>query len=510
MTTTHTTSHAGKRAATHTRAAPPSDPQPAALRRCAGRGSPASGLPSRRGIATVWGLASMGLLLTVAALVVDGAMLYTSHADLQIAADSGALAGASALTTDPELARERAIAYAAKNFANGETVSITESDIELGDWNAEDRSFTVLTGEDEIYADAVRVTAGLTEARGNPLRMAFAQAFGVGEADVEASAIAVYRPRDIVLVLDLSGSMNFDSQIRHIPYLGRDAIEDGLYQIWQELGGHTYGSMNFETRYISSNDDSYVRWKLGLHNEPYPYPSGSWNDYINYVQGDGQLRNNGYQKDYGMLTFMNYLLEKRRHSNHTPDLWQVSAQPITAVKGSVDIFLDFVEEIATEDRVGLAIYTAPNGHGLLEHGLTDNIEIVRNTTWRRQAGHYHGSTNIGAGLEVGRLELEANGRDGTLKTLVLLTDGQANLPGNSSAARAYALEQAQYAADAGYPIAAISLGANADTDLMEQIAEISGGASFHVPGGQSVQQYEAELIEVFRRIARERPLRLVN
>jgi hypothetical protein len=38
----------------------------------------------------------------------------------------------------------------------------------------------------------------------------------------------------------------------------------------------------------------------------------------------------------------------------------------------------------------------------------------------------------------------------------------------------------------------------------------SGGEHFHVPGGDSVAAYEEELIEVFRRIARERPLRLVN
>ena len=466
--------------------------------------------PARRGIATVWGLASMGLLFALAALVVDGALLYTSQADLQNAADSSALAGASALTINPVLARQRAIEYAGMNVANGEPVVLTNSDIELGDWNNENRTFTLLTGADEVYADAVRVTAGLTEAGGNPLTLAFAQVFGPGEADVRASAIAVYRPRDIVLVLDLSGSMNFDSQIRHIPYLGEQAIEDNLYEIWQELGAHTYGTMDFETRYISSNDDWYVKQQLGLTNEPYPYPSGSWADYINYVQGSSRLRYNGYKKEYGYMTFMNYLLERRRGRNQTPDLWQVSAQPITAVKDSVDIFLDFIEQIATEDRVGLSVYTSSNGQGFLELALTDDIESIRTTTRHRQAGHYHGATNIGAGLEVGIEELTRNGRDGTLKTLVLLTDGQANLPYGGSNARAYALEQAQIAADAGYPIAAISLGVNADVNLMEGIAEISGGVSFHVPGGQSVEQYEAELIEVFRRIARERPLRLVD
>ncbi len=480
----------------------PTQPRGAARRRVHG--------PARRGIATIWGLASMGLLLGVAALVVDGALLYTSHADLQIAADSGALAGASALTVDPDLARQRAVEYAAKNFAEGQSVELSESNVELGDWNTETRTFTPLTGEDEAFADAVRVTAGLTEAGGNPLTLAFAQVFGQGEVDVRASSIAVYRPRDIVLVLDLSGSMNYDSQVRHIPYLGRDAVEANLYEIWQELGGHTYGNMEFDTRYISTDNDYYVKYYLGLQNVPYPYPSGSWSDYINYVQGSSNLRNNGYKKEYGGLTFMNYLLEKRRSATQTPDLWMASAQPITAVKDSVDIFLDFIDDVATEDQVGLAVYTSSNGNGKLEHGLTDDIETIRTITRHRQAGHYHGSTNIGAGLAVGREELSTNGRDGTLKTIVLLTDGIANLPGSSSYAKQYALEQAQYAADSGYAIMAISLGANVDYNLMQDIADVSGGEHFHIPGGDSVAAYEEELIEVFRRIARERPLRLVN
>jgi Flp pilus assembly protein TadG/uncharacterized protein YegL len=465
---------------------------------------------NRRGIATIWGIASIGLLLTITAVVVDGALMYTSHADLQIAADSAALASVSGLTFDPDTARARAVEYASKNLAAGEAVEIRTEDIEIGKWDTDTRTFTPLAGEEEFTGDAVRVTAGLTEARGNALRMAFAQIFGESTADVEASAIATFRPRDIVLVLDLSGSMNFDSQIRHIPFLGQIAVEANLYEIWQDLGGQTYGNLQFNPTFISTLDDNWVLYQTGLWNVPYPYPGGSWLDYINYVQGDSALAAQGYERRYGMLTFMNYLLDRRRSAAETPDLWQASAQPITAVKDSVDIFLDFVQTNATEDRVGLAIYTSPNGGGLLEHALTDDIAAVRTLTRRRQAGHYHGSTNIGAGLQEARLELEANGRNGTLKTIVLLTDGIANLPGSASDARSFALDQAQAAADAGCVIAAISLGSNVDMDLMEQIATITDGIHFHVPGGQSVADYEADLVEVFRHIARERPLQLVN
>ncbi len=464
----------------------------------------------RRGTVTIWGLMSIGMLLTLAALIVDGSMLYGSQADLQAAADSAALAGASALVISPDEARARAIDYASKNFAHGESVRVLPEDVVLGDWDSETRTFTPLGPEDEPYADAVRVTASLAEDHGNPVTMAFAQVFGTAQADVRASATAIYRPRDIILVIDLSGSMSFDSQIRSIPTFGREYIEGNLHQIWTELGAHTYGNMGFDPVYISSNDRDTVRQQLGLDNVPYPYPSGSWDNYIYYVQTNGVLNRQGYRKKYGGLTFMNYLFAKRRRASQTPDLWMTSHYPLQAVKDSVDIFLDFLRDVATEDRVGLSVYTSTNGGALLESGLTDDLELIRSLTHHRQAGHYQAMTNIGAGLAVGRAELDANGRDGTLKTMILLTDGRANRPYNTSYARQYVIDEAYAAADAGYPIAAISLGAGADVDLMQSVAEISGGVSFHVPGGQSVDQYQAELRQVFETIAARRPLRLVH
>ena len=464
---------------------------------------------SRRGSATIWGVLTAGTLLVTASLVIDGSMLYASHADLQAAADSSALAGASAMAIDPAEVRSRAIDYAAKNRAAGDPVVVYSDDVELGDWNDETKTFTKFVGSDEEMAAAVRVTAKLDTDRGNALRTAFAGMFGDGEIDMQATAIAIYQPRDIVLVLDLSGSMSDDSEIRNIPQLGREAVEANIEQIWHELGSPLYGNMTFETRYISSNSTSTVRGQLGLNNVPYPYPSGSWNDYISYVRNSSTLRYNGYKKDYGMITLINYWMERRPKASQTPDLWMTSQQPLTAVKDAVDVFIDFIQEEASEDWVGLSVYTASNGDAKLEHGLTDNLELIRNTSRQRQAAHYSGPTNIGAGMRVARQELTNNGRRETLKTMIVLTDGIANRPGSTSQARALVEAEAEYAADAGIAITTISLGANAQTDLMDHVAEVTRGVHFNVPGGQSVEQYEQPLRDVFHEIARQRPLRLV-
>lgn len=49
--------------------------------------------------------------------------------------------------------------------------------------------------------------------------LAFGRVFGLSNFDVKATAVAVHRPRDVVIVMDLSGSMRFQSLLG-IPYSG--------------------------------------------------------------------------------------------------------------------------------------------------------------------------------------------------------------------------------------------------------------------------------------------------
>jgi hypothetical protein len=59
-------------------------------------------------------------------------------------------------------------------------------------------------------------------------------------------------------------------------------------------------------------------------------------------------------------------------------------------------------------------------------------------------------------------------------------------------------------------VIAIALGVSADTALMAQVASITGGASFVIPGGRPAAEYEEDLKEVFRQVAADRPLELVQ
>ncbi|MGZ0170790.1 MAG: vWA domain-containing protein [Planctomycetales bacterium] len=116
-------------------------------------------------------------------------------------------------------------------------------------------------------------------------------------------------------------------------------------------------------------------------------------------------------------------------------------------------------------------------------------------------------TNIGGGLKVAREELENNGRQDAYRVIVLMTDGVANRP--SGTAEQWAIDQANLCKTSNIKIMAVALGLGADEDLMLELATITGGTQFIVPGGGTIAEYEAQLMQVFQDIAADRPLKLL-
>lgn len=440
-------------------------------------------------------------VLGMVAFAVDLGYVVTVQTELRRACDSGALAGASMLADGIPEAQAEVRRYVQLNRVGGRDVDDLDMDIDAGVWNPQTRSFTAT---DELPS-AIRVRLAR-----NDQPLFFGRIFGRDSFDVEAESIAMYQPRDIVLVLDYSGSMNDDSALSGIARLGRGPVEANMAQIYAELGSPTFGNMQFTPEYISSTNNTVIKQTLGLTNEPYPYPGGSWDDYINHVKNDAEVNNAGYRRYYGYLTWVDYLQAKRASYNDTPVLWRTSEQPVTALKDGVDVFVSFLQEADTEDRLGLAVYNAANGAAVLESPLTQNLSSVADIVRHRQAGHYDAYTNIGAGLAQGRAELQSNARVGAFKMVVLMTDGVANRPSNPTAAAAYVRSEAAACAAAGIPVVTISLGGSADVALMQEVADTTGGIHFNVPGGQTIEDLENQLKDVFRSIADQKPLKLVK
>lgn len=204
---------------------------------------------TRRGVVAIQIAVCSTVLFGLTALVIDVARLYTTQTELQAAADSAALAAAAQLAggaggTPEELARTSADDFAHRNSATGYSVRVLDNDVEFGRaiYDAGTSKFTFQPGGTNY--DAVRVTVRHTDGQGLvTVPFLFAPILGKNSGQVQARAAALLIPRDIAVVIDLSGSMNDDSELRHYKqYLGeegqwRSGIEVNLRDIWCALDG---------------------------------------------------------------------------------------------------------------------------------------------------------------------------------------------------------------------------------------------------------------------------------
>jgi hypothetical protein len=137
----------------------------------------------RRGAMMVLVGVMLVVLCSMAAFAVDIGLLVVSKTNLGTAADSAALAGASALVEAQTLGdvEKEALKYAKSNEP------LSHTTVSFGKWDPAAKTFTP-----DVYApNAIRVIVERTAARGNPVPLHFAKIFGMGESDITAEAIAV-------------------------------------------------------------------------------------------------------------------------------------------------------------------------------------------------------------------------------------------------------------------------------------------------------------------------------
>ncbi|WP_041534921.1 TadG family pilus assembly protein [Parvularcula bermudensis] len=138
--------------------------------------------------------------LGLSALIVDGSRMRNAYLELEIVAESAALAAAQQLP-DTDAATSAAVDYAETNLdptVYGEVVKA--SDIEFGQYDEASSTFT--SGGD---ATAVKVTARREAERGNSLVTLFGAVIGRKEINLSATAIALldYTEMDPVCILAL-------------------------------------------------------------------------------------------------------------------------------------------------------------------------------------------------------------------------------------------------------------------------------------------------------------------
>lgn len=562
---------------------------------------------ARRGNIILLSAFVITMALAFAAFSIDVGYLAVAKGQLQSAVDAATLAAAMELNPNIDQATvETNVKNAASEVASLNAVGNHSGllldpsvDIELGrrDWDSTNSAFTFSFGPQAVPYNIVRITGRLdnvwnsTTGRSEDRRLPlfFAPAINQDNVTMSVGSVATYQPRDLVLVLDYSGSMNDDTEFKSIGSLGQQTIEDAISTMWHELGDPGYGVMPFTPEYLTVTlpgaspdvpevtltyrgtevdvtstanvdriklgfaggghddfnnltgssgtfsgtgtyagqridhvhvwsgdtkdekvefDDTAIAGWLELDQVAYPHSSGSWADFIDYVNTSGNVASAGFRYKYSIMCLINYWNEKKPRYSQTSGLSVCSTQPLTAAKNASDVLCDYITDVEADDKVGLAIYTHTNSNGaILESGLTHNVASIKPLYRDRQAAHYDNMTNIGGGLKVAREELENNGRHDAYRVIVLMTDGVANRP--STNPEQWAIQQANLCQASDIKIMAIALGLGADVDLMEELATITGGRHFVIPGGGTIAQYEAQLMQVFQEIAADRPLKLL-
>lgn len=158
----------------------------------------------RRGNIAVWAAILIVVIVGMVAFAVDVGYVALARNQLQASSDSAALAAASVMALPGNQHYPEAKKYAAFHNAAGDPVNLAPSDVELGLWDQSARTFTP-TGNN--VGNAVRVSAKQVNSQ-----LFFGKVMGTQAFTADAKAVAMAVPRDICLVIDLSGSMNDDTE----------------------------------------------------------------------------------------------------------------------------------------------------------------------------------------------------------------------------------------------------------------------------------------------------------
>jgi len=170
-----------------------------------------------------------------------------------------------------------------------------------------------------------------------------------------------------------------------------------------------------------------------------------------------------------------------------------------ALRTAVNVFLDEVQALPFQSRVGMVSYSSNFKFGLyesvaskIENNLSTNYGSVRGSLTAIGAKELIGNTNIAAGMQDAVTVLtSAQARLTAKKTMILLTDGiktQGIDP----------ITVATAAAAANITIHTVTFSNQADQILMKQVASIGGGNHYHAPSPEV-------LSSVFSTIAKTLP-----
>ncbi|TWT91812.1 VWA domain-containing protein [Neorhodopirellula pilleata] len=333
--------------------------------------------PRRLGGVSVLLAVVLPMLAILTAFAINSAHMQMVRTELMIASDAAARSAGRTFSEEQTVADAMAAAQstAALNNVNGDPVQLAignnSPDIEFGSSsqaNASSRFEFTKIPTSEVDGNALSVSSIRINAKrsadspNGPVRFVFPTMFAKSDFSPEFSSIAMQVDRDISLVLDRSGSMEwrtYDWPTGFSPW-STAALDSGVAsgELYRYRGNLYYSN--------GSNQDSYF--------------AHLWQDHL----GLGAL---------------------------PPTPWE-------DLVAAVDAFLNVLDQTPQNEQVSVASYSSS---GTLDHWLTHDFQSIRNEINTLQTG---GNTGIGNGMNQGKRVFDhQNARPFASKTMVVMTDG---------------------------------------------------------------------------------------
>lgn len=175
------------------------------------QGNPSS---DRRGAILVLVAIVLPVIALMAAFAIDVAWMQLVNTELRTATDSASRAGAKILSAsqDQDAARAAALDAASRNLVAGDPMLLAPGDVQFGrSEQASANSRFRFTQANSGLINAIHVDGRRTQGSpGGPVDLFFARIVGQDFYEPVQEAVSTVLDRDIVLVIDRSGSMGLD------------------------------------------------------------------------------------------------------------------------------------------------------------------------------------------------------------------------------------------------------------------------------------------------------------
>ena len=392
----------------------------------------------RKGTSAILVILLFGVLMVICAFVLNVSLIQRHHASAQIASDLASRYGVDELSRldqadeeDLNDIREKVMTQAKDNWQLSSSKS-SQDDLENMEVEVEFGKSMVDQGVPVFYANETPV---------NSVRVRVKKEIDLWTLnDEQKLTTSVYRDataaaleRDLCLVIDRSGSMNFD-------------LDTGNWMY--DYGQHPYNALSNSSQYKRI---SYAWWWY------WPHPTKSrWSTMVPALYGLIEELEKTNQKElfsivsYSNAATINFYDHQPQSKTYTVNSSDVEANP------TFD-YLEAVEEFDYKYR-----YTQPVA----------------------------GGTNISSGIDMARTVLTGgSSRPFAFKTMIVMTDGQNN------AGRAPWIAAADAAA-AGVQVYTVTFSHQADQDSMKRTAENGKGRHFHAPDGDALEEVFREIAKM--------------